>query len=249
GYAWPFPVLAPSRSPSAGAMRVQLAVLAAALGGAAAAAGCGAGGAQGSCAAGGEDEQALLQVSESARARAAATRRLEGAEAPSALDRSLQAKKPTPATAERLRSAVESEVDKEYPEGFTTCNLSQSNCSLADMSRDMSAMIYPGGSTRCLDSSSPYWSADFFQVVRGDPDKLVIQFQAGGACWSEATFKLGVCNRQCMPDSNGMFNRGQAANPFKNYTIVNILYCSGDMFVSNQTSSWGGGEVQQVGLS
>jgi len=44
-----------------------------------------------------------------------------------------------------------------------------------------------------------------------------------------------------------MFDKGQADNPFKDFTIVNVVYCSGDMFVANQTRSWNGAKVKQVG--
>merc|ERR1740138_279782 len=98
-------------------------------------------------------------------------------------------------------------------------------------------MLYPGGETRCISSTSSRYG---FQVIRGDPDKLLIQFQGGGACWSEFTYKLGACLNATKSDSAGMFDKGQAGNPFKDFTIVNVVYCSGDLFMANQTRSWNG---------
>merc|ERR1712194_285953 len=48
----------------------------------------------------------------------------------------------------------------------------------------------------------------------------------GDACWQTSTFR---CLEKPVADSKGMFDKGQKANPFLNYTIVNVLYCSGDL--------------------
>ena len=42
--------------------------------------------------------------------------------------------------------------------------------------------VVPGGDTICSDGS-PYR----FFVHRGDPGKLLIEFEGGGACWSGST--------------------------------------------------------------
>ena len=54
-----------------------------------------------------------------------------------------------------------------------------------------------------------------------------------------------------MPNGQtGLFNRTSAANPFSEYTVVQILYCSGDVHVGNTTRAYtdkSGGPVVQVG--
>jgi hypothetical protein len=53
------------------------------------------------------------------------------------------------------------------------------------------------------------------------------------------------------PDGpNGVFDRTRTDNPFNNYTIVEVLYCSGDVFLGNVTQKWKtpyGDEAKQVG--
>jgi hypothetical protein len=125
------------------------------------------------------------------------------------------------------------------PEGFQECRLG-GDCSVSRMPRDVTTMVYPGGATGCLDPDAPEYR---FQVVPGDLDKVVIQFQGGGLCWSDQTFSLGVCTTKAMPDQKGIFER-RKGNPFINFTIVNVLYCSGDFHAGNVSEPFG----QQVGL-
>jgi hypothetical protein len=56
----------------------------------------------------------------------------------------------------------------------------ESPCDLSSFTKDRSTVVYPGGDTRCIFSSSTPFG---FQVIRGDSDKLLFDFQGGGACW------------------------------------------------------------------
>jgi len=98
------------------------------------------------------------------------------------------------------------------------------------------SLVYPGGNTGCLEGA-PY----AFRVYPGDPDKLYIHFQGGGACWDEATT---MTNRACKDGlsahpSEGVFNRQHPDNPLKNYTMVHVVYCSGDMHLGNTMRPYG----------
>ena len=104
----------------------------------------------------------------------------------------------------------------------------------------------PGGV--CSDGS-PYR----FYVSPGDPKKLLLDFQGGGACWDAAT---------CGPESRtyrkrvdiqelglaqGIYNRISVANPFYGWTHVFIPYCTGDLHVGRATVDYGGFKVHHQG--
>jgi hypothetical protein len=81
-----------------------------------------------------------------------------------------------------------------------------------------------------LITSSPFVPLAF-QVVPGASDKVLLYFQGGGACWDEASTKAGLCTTDCSPQKPvGIFDRTEATNAYKDYTIVHVSYCSGDLF-------------------
>jgi hypothetical protein len=109
--------------------------------------------------------------------------------------------------------------------------------------------IEPGGETICSDGS-PY---RFFTRV-GDPAKLMVYFQGGGACWTGAT---------CDPDGrptykrvveaelrsaagtepeegamHGIFAFGHPENPFADYSVVFVPYCTGDVHIGNAVAAY-----------
>lgn len=108
------------------------------------------------------------------------------------------------------------------------------------------AVEVPGGV--CADGS-PYR----FYVSPGDPKKVVIDFQGGGACWNAAT---------CGPESQtyrkqvdvqelllaqGIYNRLSVANPFQGWTHIFVPYCTGDLHVGQATVDYGGFKVYHQG--
>jgi hypothetical protein len=104
--------------------------------------------------------------------------------------------------------------------------------------------VSPGGETMCSDGS-PYR----FFVHRGDPTKLLIEFEGGGACWSGATCEADIYNRTVISDLEaaratgqlqGIYDRTNPANPLKDYTHVYIPYCSADLHWGNTTTSYTG---------
>ena len=105
---------------------------------------------------------------------------------------------------------------------------SNEKCSIDQFKVDESILVLPGGSTRCIfDTSTPYG----FQVIRGSSDKLLIYFQGGGACWDKTSTNEGLCTTDISPQSLvGIFDRTNPNNKFKDYTIVQGLYCSGDLW-------------------
>ena len=108
--------------------------------------------------------------------------------------------------------------------------------------------VTPGGDAVCA-RGTPYT----FFVRSGDPNKLLIFFEGGGACWNDAT---------CAPNS-GTFDEvvegGEAANytqgifapnpdnPLAGYTIVFVSYCTGDYHLGTKAVDYAGGTVQHKG--
>lgn len=102
--------------------------------------------------------------------------------------------------------------------------------------------VAPAGETVCSDGS-PYR----FFVHRGDPSKLLIEFEGGGACWSGATCEADLYNRTVLSDPEvarqsgllqGIYDRSNPANPLKDYTHVYIPYCTGDLHWGNAAPTY-----------
>jgi Pectinacetylesterase len=93
-------------------------------------------------------------------------------------------------------------------------------------------------------------------------DKLMIYLEGGGACFNALTCgmnpaKYGVSNfttdfvgASAAHASTGIFNRGFAANPVKDWTFIYVPYCTGDVHAGNhpdQTVTGVTGKQQFVG--
>ena len=101
--------------------------------------------------------------------------------------------------------------------------------------------ISPGGDTMCA-TGTPFR----FHVREGDPDRVMIFLNGGGACWSGDLCDLGTQPTPYTPfaemDSNnpelleGAFDLSNPENPFTGWTQVFVPYCTGD-------SHLGGGDV------
>ncbi len=108
--------------------------------------------------------------------------------------------------------------------------------------------IRPGGATACSDGSP--WR---FYVAQGAADKVIINFQGGGACWDAAT-----CNPQSrlyttrlqiqdLQAGQGVFNRNNPENPFRDWTHVFVPYCTADLHWGNNTARYGDLTIQHKG--
>jgi len=102
--------------------------------------------------------------------------------------------------------------------------------------------VTPGGETTCSDGS-PYR----FFVHPGDPSKLLIEFEGGGACWSGATCEADLFNRTVISDPEvarqegllqGIYDRTHPENPLRDFTHVYIPYCTGDLHWGNVAPSY-----------
>jgi hypothetical protein len=103
--------------------------------------------------------------------------------------------------------------------------------------------VVPGGECRCSDGS-PF----SFWVREANPKKVVFYLQGGGGCFSAQT---------CAPDrglyrttveahlTGGIFDFADERNPFADYSVVYVPYCTGDVHVGNATRKYAHGLTVQ----
>ena len=109
--------------------------------------------------------------------------------------------------------------------------------------------ITPGGETTCSDGSEYR-----FFARKGDPSKLMVYLQGGGGCWNAMT-----CDREGDPTYttqappslrsaagaepeegavHGVLAFGHPENPFADYSVVFVPYCTGDVHIGARTASY-----------
>ena len=123
---------------------------------------------------------------------------------------------------------------------------------LNDLKPDAWTQLFPEGSTTCSDGSD----YSFF-VAPGETDKLVIDFQGGGACWNDYScskggtgtyavnvyltpeaFTYGDINGDGIKDVGGIYDRGHAKNPVKDWHHIYVSYCTGDVHWGNSVHTY-----------
>lgn len=111
--------------------------------------------------------------------------------------------------------------------------------------------IIPGGGTICSRGT------EFaYFVKQGDPKRVVVDFQGGGACWDE--FTCSVADAIFQPDieniragvrggyAKGIYDQGNGDNPFKGWTHVIVPYCTGDVHWGDNTQIYAPGQDSEV---
>ncbi len=97
----------------------------------------------------------------------------------------------------------------------------------------------PGGETSCADGS------EFKYFTReGNPDRLLVYFTGGGACWTGKQ-----CDTEADPtpyaynltdndprNKKGIFNLSHPGNPFAGYTMVYVPTCTGDVVMGDSVA-------------
>jgi hypothetical protein len=101
----------------------------------------------------------------------------------------------------------------------------------------------PGGDCQCADGSEfRYFSRD------ADPDKVLLYFQGGGACFSaeSCSFTDGSYFVQADADladtgeqGPGIFDFTNDDNPFRDHSVVFVPYCTGDVHLGNAVQTYG----------
>jgi len=121
-----------------------------------------------------------------------------------------------------------------------TCKMSATErCSIKSMAFGASTMVYPGGQTRCISNNKPEYA---FQVVPGRLDKLFLLFDGGGAVWNKLSWELNAANKTRVKavQLHGLLRHGPKSerNPLRDYTLVLVQYCSGDLHSGDATASF-----------
>jgi hypothetical protein len=111
--------------------------------------------------------------------------------------------------------------------------------------------LWPGGRTRCGDGSN--WA---FLVRRGTVNRVVVEFQRGGACSSEQTCfvdRLAFSDLTPEPDmvggarNVGIHDHADPRNPFKDWTHVFVPECTGDNHWGDAVQTYGAQEFYHRG--
>lgn len=111
--------------------------------------------------------------------------------------------------------------------------------------------LVPGGETSCV--SDPDYR---FFARPADPERLLVYFQGGGACWNGETCAQGepihkpdLRNDASPPAPTGILDLRDAENSFASHSIVFVSYCTGDVHLGNADTTYivheqGGGTRQ-----
>lgn len=86
-----------------------------------------------------------------------------------------------------------------------------------------------------------------FFVHSGDPAKLMVYFQGGGACWSADTCKPGgpfdaTVTADELTRYKGIFDFSNPDNPIADYSVVVVTYCTGDVHTGSATENYAVGD-------
>jgi hypothetical protein len=113
----------------------------------------------------------------------------------------------------------------------------------ADAEADAAAWerVVPGGDCQCSDGSQfSFW------VREADPAKVVLFLQGGGNCFSAETCGAAdgydrTVSEDDDPDNGGIFDFADERNPFADYSVVLVPYCTGDVHLGNAVTDYAPG--------
>jgi hypothetical protein len=117
---------------------------------------------------------------------------------------------------------------------------------LAELEPGKVNVLKPGGKTIC----SRGGEYEFF-VVPGDPKKIIVEFEGGGACWNDTTCSLsGSIFKETVQEPDfkddvskapGFYQHTNPAHPMADWTHVYIPYCTGDIHWGDTDTVYGDG--------
>ena len=95
-------------------------------------------------------------------------------------------------------------------------------------------------------------SAFHFYVREASPTKVLFYLEGGGACFSgemckpgSGTYSENIAPVSRLTDAPGIFDFANPENPFADYSVVYVPYCTGDVHSGNTTKDYGNGVVVQ----
>ena len=100
--------------------------------------------------------------------------------------------------------------------------------------------VVPGGDCQCADGSEfAFW------VREADPERVVFFLQGGGACFTEGTcaFDSDTYQSSIEPGDDpgsepGIFDLDDPRNPFAEWSMVYVPYCTGDLHLGTVTTPY-----------
>jgi hypothetical protein len=98
--------------------------------------------------------------------------------------------------------------------------------------------VTPGGGTNCA-MGAPF----SFYYRTGSVNKVVVEFQGGGACWNAATCAGLVptyTETAKPPNEEGIHSDTDSRNPFKGWHHLFVPYCTADFHGGNKTTEYQG---------
>lgn len=104
--------------------------------------------------------------------------------------------------------------------------------------------VLPGGETACAGDSEYR-----FFVRHADPERLLVYFAGGGACWNAKTCNPETDGFRSIPPvdhpaqadrslARGIFNLENPQNPFLDYSMVVVPYCTRDVHLGDRKASY-----------
>ncbi len=95
----------------------------------------------------------------------------------------------------------------------------------------------PSSPARCFNGNQYIVS-----LHRGDPKKVILYLEGGGACWSYDTcYKTPMAKSSANPpEIGGFLDTSNPKNPFKDYSIVYASYCDGSVWSGDNDISYNG---------
>ena len=95
-------------------------------------------------------------------------------------------------------------------------------------------------------------SAFHFYVREASPTKVLFYLEGGGACFSgdmckpgSGTYSETISPVSKLEDSPGIFDFANPENPFADFSVVYVPYCTGDVHAGNITKDYGNGVITQ----
>ena len=95
-------------------------------------------------------------------------------------------------------------------------------------------------------------SAFHFYLREASPTKVLFYLEGGGACFSgdmckpgSGTYSETISPVSKLEDSPGIFDFANPENPFADYSVVYVPYCTGDVHAGNTTKDYGNGVVTE----
>ncbi len=98
--------------------------------------------------------------------------------------------------------------------------------------------------TQCMDGSPGGFGVNYAP----ESSDVMIYLEGGGACFSDAC-DFTAFSLPFVPPSDGIFSRNNNANPVRDWTIVYVPYCTGDIHAGDAEAMLGGQLRQFRGYS